>query len=75
MPNATGGWEDSLTVQKINTPDKDPIVEFRSLQYALFLTIFIEILGSVFFFLTAIYIERDKARVDLTITGKIPLCS
>ncbi|KAK2580796.1 hypothetical protein KPH14_011530 [Odynerus spinipes] len=45
------------------------LVEFRSLQYALFITIFVEILGALFFFFTALYIEKDKALVELTITG------
>ncbi|XP_015595846.1 protein spinster isoform X2 [Cephus cinctus] len=48
----------------------DPVVEFRSLQYAIFLTIFVEVLGSLFFFLTALYIQRDKALADLTIADK-----
>ncbi|KAF7987365.1 hypothetical protein HCN44_003127 [Aphidius gifuensis] len=49
----------------INTNDK--FIEFRSIQYALFLTIFIEIIGSLFFFITALHIEKDKSVVDLTI--------
>ncbi|KAK0097063.1 hypothetical protein PV326_003402 [Microctonus aethiopoides] len=44
-----------------------PEVEFRCLQYSLFVTIFIEVLGGLFFFLTALYIEKDKAMVELTI--------
>ncbi|XP_012275292.1 protein spinster isoform X2 [Orussus abietinus] len=48
----------------------DPVIEYRSLQYSLFLTIFVEVLGSLFFFLTALYIQRDKALVDLTIADK-----
>ncbi|XP_015172953.1 PREDICTED: protein spinster isoform X2 [Polistes dominula] len=47
------------------------IVEFRSLQYALFVTIFVQVVGSLFFFFTALYIEKDKASVDLlTATNK-----
>lgn len=44
--------------------------EFYSLQYSLFLTIFIEVIGSLFFFLTALHIEKDKSVVDLTIAGE-----
>ncbi|XP_014606058.1 PREDICTED: protein spinster isoform X3 [Polistes canadensis] len=45
------------------------IVEFRSLQYALFITIFVQVLGALFFFFTALYIEKDRALVELlTIT-------
>ncbi|XP_015110235.1 protein spinster isoform X3 [Diachasma alloeum] len=42
-------------------------VDFKCLQYSLFLTIFVEVLGALFFFLTALHIEKDKALVDLTI--------
>jgi len=45
-------------------------VEFRSLQYAIFLTMFVEIIGALFFFLTALHIQKDKALVDLAIAGK-----
>ncbi|XP_043489593.1 protein spinster isoform X1 [Polistes fuscatus] len=46
------------------------IVEFRSLQYALFVTIFVQVLGALFFFFTALYIEKDRALVELlTITS------
>ncbi|XP_026327124.1 protein spinster isoform X2 [Hyposmocoma kahamanoa] len=42
-------------------------VQFRSLQYALFVTCFVEIIGAVFFFLSAVYIVRDKLKVDRAI--------
>ncbi|XP_012537066.1 protein spinster isoform X2 [Monomorium pharaonis] len=45
-------------------------VEFRSLQYAIFLTMFVEVLGGLFFFLTALHIQKDKALVDLAIVDK-----
>ncbi|XP_046735483.1 protein spinster isoform X1 [Diprion similis] len=45
----------------------DPVTKFRSLQYALFMTTFIEIIGGLFFFFTALYIQKDKAVVDLSI--------
>uniref|UniRef100_A0A2M4BHV4 Putative sugar transporter/spinster transmembrane protein n=1 Tax=Anopheles marajoara TaxID=58244 RepID=A0A2M4BHV4_9DIPT len=53
-----------------DTPDSDedsPLIKFRALQYALFSTCFIEVLGSAFFMLTAIYIVRDKQRVERAI--------
>lgn len=53
-----------------NVTSEDPLIEFRSLQYSLFLTIFVEVIGSLFFFLTALHIQKDKAMVDLTIAGK-----
>ncbi|XP_011506469.1 PREDICTED: protein spinster isoform X2 [Ceratosolen solmsi marchali] len=66
LPNLTIGW---IEPEQMALPlTDDLIVDFRSLQYALFLTIFVEVLGSLFFFLTALYIEKDKALVDLTIS-------
>ncbi|XP_026327125.1 protein spinster isoform X3 [Hyposmocoma kahamanoa] len=48
-------------------------VQFRSLQYALFVTCFVEIIGAVFFFLSAVYIVRDKLKVDraIAVTAKV----
>ncbi|XP_015431534.1 PREDICTED: protein spinster [Dufourea novaeangliae] len=48
---------------------QDTFVEFRSLQYAMFLTLFVEVIGSLFFFLTALYIQKDKELVSLAIAG------
>ncbi|XP_034831764.1 protein spinster isoform X4 [Maniola hyperantus] len=44
-------------------------VQFRSLQRALFITCFVEVLGGIFFLLTAIYIVRDKQKVDRAIAA------
>lgn len=49
--------------------DDSPLVKFRALQYALFSTCFVEILGGVFFMMTAIYIVRDRQRVDQAISA------
>ncbi|XP_049873486.1 protein spinster isoform X3 [Pectinophora gossypiella] len=48
-------------------------VQFHSLQYALFVTCFIEVIGAIFFFLTAFYIVRDKMKVDraIAVTSKV----
>uniref|UniRef100_A0A182J9Q9 Major facilitator superfamily (MFS) profile domain-containing protein n=1 Tax=Anopheles atroparvus TaxID=41427 RepID=A0A182J9Q9_ANOAO len=55
---------------KVPDPDDDsPLVKFRALQYALFSTCFVEILGGVFFMMTAMYIVRDKTRVEAEISG------
>lgn len=68
LPNLTIGW---IEPKKPLLPlDDDPVADFRSLQYALFLTIFVEIIGSAFFFITAMYIEKDKELADLTIAGR-----
>lgn len=44
-------------------PESD-VVEFHSMQYALFITCFIEVLGGVFFLLNAVYIKRDKEAAE-----------
>uniref|UniRef100_A0AAG5DHL2 Major facilitator superfamily (MFS) profile domain-containing protein n=1 Tax=Anopheles atroparvus TaxID=41427 RepID=A0AAG5DHL2_ANOAO len=55
---------------KVPDPDDDsPLVKFRALQYALFSTCFVEILGGVFFMMTAMYIVRDKTRVEAEISA------
>ncbi|KAK1133616.1 hypothetical protein K0M31_011417 [Melipona bicolor] len=56
-------------VKHVTSKAEDALIEFRSLQYAMFLTMFVAVLGSLFFFLTALYIQKDKALVDLTIAG------
>lgn len=45
------------------------LVQFQSLQYALFVTCFVEVIGGIFFLATAIYIVRDKMKVDRAIAG------
>lgn len=42
----------------------NPSVDFRALQYALFSTSFVEVLGGVFFLVTAVYILKDRSKVD-----------
>uniref|UniRef100_A0A182MBY2 Major facilitator superfamily (MFS) profile domain-containing protein n=1 Tax=Anopheles culicifacies TaxID=139723 RepID=A0A182MBY2_9DIPT len=56
---------ENTTVRMLQSmPDDDPpLIKFRALQYALFSTCFVEILGGVFFLITAIYIDRDRSRV------------
>lgn len=46
------------------------MTKFKALQYALFTTSFVEILGGVFFLITAAYILKDKAKVEEAIAGK-----
>ena len=44
--------------------------KFKALQYALFSTSFVEILGGVFFLITAGYILRDKSKAEKAVFGK-----
>jgi MFS transporter, Spinster family, sphingosine-1-phosphate transporter len=44
--------------------------QFKALQYSLFSTSFVEVLGGVFFLLTAVYILKDRANVDRAVAGE-----
>jgi hypothetical protein len=54
----------------ITPSDVTDEVNFHSLQYALFTTNFVEVLGGLFFLLTALYIISDKREAERTATGK-----
>lgn len=45
-------------------------VQFKALQYSLFSTSFVEVLGGVFFLITAAYILIDRANVDRAVAGE-----
>jgi hypothetical protein len=45
-------------------------IQFKALQYSLFSTSFVEVLGGIFFLLTAAYILRDRANVDRAVAGE-----
>jgi MFS transporter, Spinster family, sphingosine-1-phosphate transporter len=48
----------------------DPVeVQFKALQYSLFTTTFVEVLGGAFFLATAFYILKDRANVDRAVAG------
>lgn len=49
---------------------EDKLDEFHALQYALFITAFVEVLGGIFFLLSAIYIIRDKEEVERATNSK-----
>ncbi|XP_063702444.1 protein spinster isoform X2 [Culicoides brevitarsis] len=62
----------STTVGPISSrPNDTDAVKFKSLQYALFITCFVEILGAIFFLITASYILRDKSRAERAVQGQI----
>jgi ABC-type sulfate transport system permease component len=55
-----------------NSTDTTPgnaALEFRSLQYSLFITCFVEVLGGLFFLMTAWYIVSDKNKCDRVIAN------
>ncbi|ODN04368.1 Protein spinster [Orchesella cincta] len=45
-------------------PVSDEYVEFTSLQYALFVTVFVQIFGGILFLVTACYVVQDKRDCD-----------
>ncbi|XP_013186865.1 protein spinster isoform X1 [Amyelois transitella] len=68
-PYLVGVISESLKRSLSTNPSEQPsqFVQFRSLQYALFVTCFVEVIGGVFFLLTAMYIVKDKQKVDRAI--------
>lgn len=63
----------SVTLASNNVPNdgdkQHDIIEFHSLQYALFITSFVEVLGAIFFFFTASYIVKDKELAETETPG------
>lgn len=49
--------------------------DFKALQYAMSITIIVELLGALFFFGTAWYIVEDKAKVDRAVAGEFTVPS
>lgn len=47
----------------------DPVVEFHSLQYSLYMTCAVEVIGGGFFLFTANYISWDRHQAEKTIAG------
>ncbi|XP_059048479.1 protein spinster-like isoform X2 [Achroia grisella] len=68
-PYLVGVISESLKRSLSPSPSEMPsqIVQFQALQYALFVTCFVEVLGGIFFLLTAVYIVKDKQTVDRAI--------
>ncbi len=59
----------SNTTSSTPSPAEDPVTAFRSLQYALFTTCFVEVLGGFFFLLTALHIVEDRAVAERQLQG------
>ncbi|KAG5867438.1 hypothetical protein JTB14_037450 [Gonioctena quinquepunctata] len=53
----------NTTTENSTTSDSD-LIQFKSLQYALFTTCFVEVIGGLFFLITAFYIVHDKRKVE-----------
>ncbi|KAL3273737.1 hypothetical protein HHI36_015165 [Cryptolaemus montrouzieri] len=64
----------SSSVSSLNTTTTKATAsyqDFKSLQYALFTTCFVEILGGFFFLVTAFYIVEDKKKVEKAIHAEL----
>jgi len=48
----------------------DLFVEYLSLQYALYMSCFVSVLGGAFFLASALYIQQDRERTNKLIKGK-----
>jgi len=51
----------------------DIFVEFLSLQYALYMSCFVCVLGGAFFLATALFIQHDREQTDRMLKGLYPL--
>ncbi|CAG0913531.1 unnamed protein product [Notodromas monacha] len=47
----------------------NPVVDFRSLQYALFICVFVEVLGGLFFVMNGWFIKNDRDQVQRVIAA------
>lgn len=54
---------------QINDDKNKDIISFHSLQYALFITCFVEILGAIFFYFAAYHIVKDKELAETETPG------
>ena len=57
----------------IKISDNIAMQKFMSLQYALYMTCFVSVLGGGFFLATALFVEEDRAKADTVIKRKLPL--
>ncbi|XP_030557907.1 protein spinster isoform X1 [Drosophila novamexicana] len=63
LENATETVTETITDMSYPRAEAtDEVLSFESLQYSLFSTTFVEVLGGIFFLLTACFIIRDKSK-------------
>ncbi|XP_046390697.1 protein spinster isoform X2 [Ischnura elegans] len=62
--SSTVGPLEGLSPDEACPDGVDPRVCFHSLQYSLFLPLFVEVIGGLFFIITAMYIVEDRKRVE-----------
>lgn len=60
----------TVTISEALARQDSTKTQFKALQYSLFSTSFVEVLGGVFFLVTAAYILKDRANVDRAVAGE-----
>lgn len=60
----------TVTTTTITSSTDDDLNAFKALQYALFITCFIEVIGGLFFLINALFIVEDREKVERAIHGK-----
>ena len=69
MPSVVDSVSLALAAPSSGDDDGDTYTRFKSMQYALFITMFVEVLGGVFFLINAAYIVRDRERARRLMAG------
>ncbi|KAK3767380.1 hypothetical protein RRG08_049748 [Elysia crispata] len=69
-PYIIGQISDTLASKSID-PNR-PAVQFPAMQTALYLTTFVCVFGGAFYLATALFVEKDKKRAELTTKGLDP---
>lgn len=68
--NSTSYVSNSTGITAYQVFDDTNETKFKALQYSLFTTSFVEVIGGLFFLITAAYILRDKAKAEKAVSGK-----
>lgn len=63
--------ENATTTMPLFEEEDSIEMKFKALQYSLFTTSFVEILGGVFFLITASYILKDKHNAERQVAGNL----
>lgn len=63
--------ENATTTMPLFEEEDSIEMKFKALQYSLFTTSFVEVLGGVFFLITASYILKDKHNAERQVAGNL----
>lgn len=65
----------TVTTTTLTSSSDDDLNAFKALQYALFITCFVEVIGGLFFLVNALFIVEDREKVERAIHGKFKVIS